>query len=194
MLVTPPPLGCPYSLSSPDRSQEAGHSPHPLASVLVPALGDTGAGTPARVSEVPWVLCDSTDAQQVTDQACGLLPSRVLSPHNTTRLRPAAHPTQSLWNPQRNPLRPGKSVLRVKRVLPPSFHAGVSGRLLWEMVLHSWLCLLCLPKALSSEGQPPRSLWVTASSQGVDSYSLALEVTDGRGRVQQHSGHHLRRT
>lgn len=43
------------------------------------------------------------------------------------------------------------------------------------MVLYSWLCLLCLPKALSS------ILWVTTSFRVVDSYSLALEVTDGRG-------------
>lgn len=49
------------------------------------------------------------------------------------------------------------------------------------MVLYSWLCLLCLPKALSSKRQPPRILWVTTSFQVVDSYSLALEVTDGRG-------------
>lgn len=48
------------------------------------------------------------------------------------------------------------------------------------MVLYSWFCLLCLPKALSSKGQPPRVLWVTTSFQMVDSYSLALEVTDGR--------------
>ena len=44
-----------------------------------------------------------------------------------------------------------------------------------------WLCLLCLPKALSSKGPPARILWVTAAFQVVDSYSLALEVTDRRG-------------
>lgn len=44
-----------------------------------------------------------------------------------------------------------------------------------------WLCLLCLPKALSSEGLPARILWITAAFQVVDSYSLTLEMTDRRG-------------
>lgn len=44
-----------------------------------------------------------------------------------------------------------------------------------------WLCLLSLPEAFSSRGPPARILWVTVAFQGVDSYSLALEVTDRRG-------------
>lgn len=47
------------------------------------------------------------------------------------------------------------------------------------MVLYSWLCPLCLPKALSSEGLSPRILWATTSLLVLESHSLALEVGEG---------------
>lgn len=152
-----------------------------------PTLGETGlAGAQTRVREIPrqclmvWML------RMSQTRLMGFLPSRALSLHNTTRLRPAAYPTQRLWNPQRNTLWPGKSVLRVKGGLLSSFHSGVSRRLLWEMVLYSWLCPLCFPKALSREGLLPRNLWATTSLLVVNSHSLTLEVGGGSGSRSTH--------
>lgn len=134
------------------------------------------AGTHTRVPEVPGQCLIVWMPSRPQTRLTGFLPSRLLSPHNTTRLRPAAHPHTESVEPPKESTKAWEVCPKGKRGgLPSSFHPRVSRRLLWEMVLYSWLCLLCLPKALSS------ILWVTTSFRVVDSYSLALEVTDGRG-------------
>lgn len=90
---------------------------------------------------------DGMDAHNVIDQAVGLLPSGSLSPHDTTRHWPAAHPHTETVEPPKESTVAWEVCPKGERGPPSSFCSGVSRRLLWEMVLYSWLWSPLLPES-----------------------------------------------